>query len=94
MFQTPFSDRIRNEVGIATIAVGEIYEADHVNSIMMAGRADLCAWRGRISPIRPGPCMLPPARIRGFDLAPKPSQPGRDQLHRLKSRPDVMTGKV
>jgi len=43
MYQTPFADRIRNEVGIATIAVGAIYEADHVNSIIAAGRADLCA---------------------------------------------------
>ena len=43
MYQTPFSDRIRNEVGIATIAVGNIFEADHVNSIVAAGRADLCA---------------------------------------------------
>jgi anthraniloyl-CoA monooxygenase len=43
MYQTPFADRIRNEVGIATMAVGGIYEADHVNSIIAAGRADLCA---------------------------------------------------
>lgn len=43
MFQTPFADRIRNEVGIPTIAVGAIFEADHVNSIIGAGRADLCA---------------------------------------------------
>jgi len=43
MYQTPFSDRIRNEAGIATIAVGAISEADHVNSIIAAGRADLCA---------------------------------------------------
>ena len=43
MYQTPFADRIRNEVGIATMAVGAIYEPDHVNSIIMAGRADLCA---------------------------------------------------
>jgi anthraniloyl-CoA monooxygenase len=43
MFQTPFSDRIRNEAGIPTIAVGSIYEADHVNGIVSAGRADLCA---------------------------------------------------
>ncbi|HEY8025267.1 MAG TPA: bifunctional salicylyl-CoA 5-hydroxylase/oxidoreductase [Burkholderiaceae bacterium] len=43
MFQTPFADRIRNEVGIPTIAVGAIYEADHANSIIAAGRADLCA---------------------------------------------------
>ena len=41
MFQTPLSDRIRNEGGIATMAVGNIYEVDHVNSIIAAGRADL-----------------------------------------------------
>ena len=43
LFQTPFSDKIRNEVGIPTIAVGAISEADHANSIISAGRADLCA---------------------------------------------------
>ena len=43
MYQTPFADRIRNEAGIPTIAVGAISEADHVNSIISAGRADLCA---------------------------------------------------
>lgn len=43
LFQTPFSDKIRNEVGIPTMAVGAISEADHANSIIAAGRADLCA---------------------------------------------------
>jgi anthraniloyl-CoA monooxygenase len=43
MFQTPFADRVRNEAGIPTIAVGAIFEADHVNSIIASGRADLCA---------------------------------------------------
>jgi len=43
MFQVPFSDRIRNKVGIPTIAVGNIFEADHVNTIILSGRADLCA---------------------------------------------------
>lgn len=43
LFQTPFSDKIRNEIGIPTIAVGAISEADHANSIISAGRADLCA---------------------------------------------------
>ena len=42
MFQTPFADQIRNEAGIPTMAVGNIYEIDHVNSIIAAGRADLC----------------------------------------------------
>ena len=43
MWQTPFADRIRNEVGIPTVAVGAIFEADHVNMVIAAGRADLCA---------------------------------------------------
>ena len=43
MFQTPFSDRIRNEAQIPTIAVGAITDADQVNSIIASGRADLCA---------------------------------------------------
>ena len=43
MWQTPFSESVRNRAGIATIAVGAISEADHVNSIIAAGRADLCA---------------------------------------------------
>ncbi|GAB3629828.1 salicylyl-CoA 5-hydroxylase [Pandoraea terrae] len=43
MFQTPFADRVRNEANIPTIAVGAIFEADHVNSIIASGRADLCA---------------------------------------------------
>ncbi len=43
MFQTPWSDRIRNEAGIATIAVGNIQSWDHVNTIIVSGRADLCA---------------------------------------------------
>ena len=43
MWQTPFADAVRNEIGIATLAVGNIYEPDHVNSIIAAGRADLCA---------------------------------------------------
>jgi anthraniloyl-CoA monooxygenase len=43
MFQTPFADKIRNEARVATMAVGNIFEADHVNSILAAGRADLVA---------------------------------------------------
>jgi len=43
MWQTPFSDKIRNEVQVSTIAVGAISEADHANSVIAAGRADLCA---------------------------------------------------
>ena len=43
MFQTPFSDKLRNEARLATMAVGNIYEPDHANSILAAGRADLVA---------------------------------------------------
>ena len=43
MWQTPFSDLVRNVVGIPTIAVGNIFEADHANTIIASGRADLCA---------------------------------------------------
>ncbi len=43
LYQTPFSDKIRNEIEVPTVAVGAISEADHANSIIAAGRADLCA---------------------------------------------------
>ncbi len=43
MFQTPFAERIRNEVGIPTIAVGNIQNADQINTILASRRADLCA---------------------------------------------------
>jgi anthraniloyl-CoA monooxygenase len=43
MFQTPFADKIRNEARVSTMAVGNIFEADHANSILVAGRADLVA---------------------------------------------------
>jgi anthraniloyl-CoA monooxygenase len=43
MYQTPFSDQIRNEAGIATMCVGAVTTADQVNTIIAAGRADLVA---------------------------------------------------
>ncbi len=43
MYQTPMSDRIRNEGKVPTVAVGAITDADQVNSIIASGRADLCA---------------------------------------------------
>jgi anthraniloyl-CoA monooxygenase len=43
MYQTPFSDQVRNEARVPTIAVGNITEAAQVNAIISAGRADLCA---------------------------------------------------
>jgi anthraniloyl-CoA monooxygenase len=43
MFQTPFSDKIRNEARLATMAVGNITDPDQANAILLAGRADLVA---------------------------------------------------
>jgi len=88
MFQTPFSDRIRNETGIATMAVGNIYEPDHVNSILMAGRADLCCL-ARPHLADPYWTLHAAAQLgyRG-ETWPKPYLAGRDQLYRVRSRPD------
>src|SRR5437762_1816877 len=89
MFQTPFSDRIRNEIGIATMAVGNIYEPDHVNSILMAGRADLCCL-ARPHLADPYWTLHAAAQLgyRG-ETWPKPYLAGRDQLYRLASRSDA-----
>jgi len=86
MFQTPFSDRIRNEAGIPTIAVGSIYEADHVNSIIAAGRADLCAV-ARPHLANPAWTLLEAARI-GYGGASWPRQyrAGKSQLERNLER--------
>jgi anthraniloyl-CoA monooxygenase len=94
MFQTPFSDRIRNEAGVATLAVGNIYEPDHVNSILMAGRADLvCLARPHLSD--PYWTLHAAAELRYDGVNwPKPYLAGRDQLYRLRSRSEAMTGKV
>jgi anthraniloyl-CoA monooxygenase len=43
MYQVPFADRIRHEVGMPVMAVGAILGPDHVNTVIAAGRADLCA---------------------------------------------------
>lgn len=94
MFQTPFSDRIRNETGMATMAVGNIYDPDHVNSILMAGRADLvCMARPHLAD--PYWTLHAAARLgdRGVSW-PNPYLPGRDQLYRLAERQEQMTGKV
>jgi len=94
MFQTPFSDRIRNETGMATIAVGNIYEPDHVNSILMAGRADLVAL-ARPHLTDPYWTLHAAAALGDRDVAwPSPYFPGRNQLYRLAERAEQMTGKV
>jgi anthraniloyl-CoA monooxygenase len=86
MFQTPFSDRIRNEARIATMAVGNIYEPDHVNSILMAGRADLvCLARPHLA----DPYWTLHAAVALGDEQcpwPLPYLAGRDQIRRLRVR--------
>ena len=86
MFQTPFSDRIRNQARIATMAVGNIYETDHINSILMAGRADLvCLARPHLT----DPYWTLHAAIQLKDTGtewPLPYLAGRDQARRLAQR--------
>lgn len=80
MYQTPFADRVRNEAGIPTIAVGAIFEADHVNGIIASGRADLCAL-ARPHLADPAWTLREAARIGYRDLAwPDPYAAGKRQL--------------
>ncbi|WP_019644721.1 bifunctional salicylyl-CoA 5-hydroxylase/oxidoreductase [Novispirillum itersonii] len=95
MFQTPFADRVRNEAQVATMAVGNIFEPDHLNSILMAGRADLCCLA---RPHLADPYWGLHAAVKlGYEAMPWPRQyrAGRDQAYRLAARgPEQMTGKV
>jgi len=86
MFQTPFSDRIRNSAGLATMAVGNIYEPDHVNSILLAGRADLvCLARPHLAD--PYWTLRAGAEIGDRHAVwPEPYEAGRDQAWRLADR--------
>jgi anthraniloyl-CoA monooxygenase len=92
MFQTPFSDRIRNETGMATMAVGNIYEPDHVNSILLAGRADLvCLARPHLAD--PYWTLHAAVQLGDRDVKwPDPYLNGRDQLYRLADRGGATMG--
>ena len=82
MYQTPFADRIRNEVGICTMAVGAITQADQVNSIIAAGRADLCAI-ARPHLADPAWTLHETASLQSPAVHwPRPYWAGRDQLYR------------
>jgi anthraniloyl-CoA monooxygenase len=80
MYQTPFADRVRQEAGVPTIAVGAISEADHVNSIIAAGRADLCAI-ARPHLANPAWTLTEAAKI-GYQAQPWPRQyqSGKSQM--------------
>jgi anthraniloyl-CoA monooxygenase len=85
MYQTPFADRVRNEAGIATIAVGAITSGDQVNSIIASGRADLCAVaRPHLS--NPAWTLHEAAKLGVHNPSaapwPKPYWAGRDQMLR------------
>jgi anthraniloyl-CoA monooxygenase len=86
MWQTPLADLVRNLGGVPTIAVGNIYEADHVNSIIAAGRADLCAIA---RPHLANPSWtLAQAAAQGYEEQwwPEPYLTAKSQLERAASR--------
>jgi anthraniloyl-CoA monooxygenase len=89
MFQTPFSDRIRNEAAIPTLAVGNIFEPDHVNGIIAAGRADLCCLA---RPHLADPYWTFHAAVEQLVDLPWPDQylAGKEQLERNRRRPAGM----
>lgn len=89
MFQTPFSDRIRHEAGIPTMTVGNISDYDQVNSILMAGRADLvCLARMHLA----DPYWTLHAAVAQGDTStdwPVPYKGGRDLMFRLRERQEA-----
>ncbi len=86
MFQTPFSDKIRNEAKVATMAVGNISEVDHVNSILASGRADLVAL-ARPHLVDPMWTLRAAATQEYRDIAvPPPYLSGMAQLSRFLQR--------
>jgi anthraniloyl-CoA monooxygenase len=86
MWQTPLADMVRNLAGVPTIAVGNIFEADHVNSIIAAGRADLCAL-ARPHLAHPS-WTLAQAAAQGFaeQWWPEPYLSAKSQLERAATR--------
>ena len=99
MFQTPFSDQIRNEAGLATMCVGAITSADQANTIIAAGRADLVAFARphlvdpfftmRAAAWYAAPVHCPPQYLAGKEQIFRNSVRDRQELNdmRLKARP-------
>jgi anthraniloyl-CoA monooxygenase len=91
MFQTPFSDQVRNEARIATMCVGNITSADQANTILAAGRADLVAL-GRPHLVDPFFTMKAAAWYGAKDaFCPPQYLPGKDQIFRnsVRDRQDL-----
>ena len=86
LFQTPFSDKIRNEAKLATMAVGNITDPDQANAILLAGRADLVAL-GRAHLVDPS-WTLRAAAAAGYrdQFVPLPYLNGMSQLARTLQR--------
>ena len=90
MYQTPFADRIRNEVAIGAIAVGAITDADQANSIIAAGRADLCAV-ARPHLADPAWTLHQAAQLESRDVDwPVQYLAGRDQLYRETAKQQAL----
>jgi len=86
MFQTPFSDQVRNEARVATMCVGNITTSDQVNTILAAGRADLVAL-GRPHLIDPGFTLKAAAWYRAEGVfCPPQYLPGKEQIFRNSER--------
>jgi anthraniloyl-CoA monooxygenase len=91
MFQTPFSDQVRNEARVATMCVGNITTADQANTILAAGRADLVAL-GRPHLVDPSFTMRAAAWYGANDtFCPPQYLPGKDQIFRnsVRDRQDL-----
>ncbi|MGV0877005.1 bifunctional salicylyl-CoA 5-hydroxylase/oxidoreductase [Martelella sp. FLE1502] len=91
MFQVPFSDRVRNDIHLPTMVAGNIYEADHVNSILMAGRADLVLLA---RPHLADPYWTLHAAVELGDTEqawPAPYEGGRRQANTLAERAKAMS---
>jgi len=96
MFQTPFSEQVRNEARVATMCVGNITTADQVNTILAAGRADLVAL-GRPHLVDPGFTMKAAAWYGATDAyCPPQYLPGKEQIFRnsVRDRQDFEELKV
>ncbi|MCB8820829.1 bifunctional salicylyl-CoA 5-hydroxylase/oxidoreductase [Microvirga rosea] len=86
MFQTPFSDQVRNEAKVATMCVGNITTADQVNTILAAGRADLVAL-GRPHLVDPFFTMKAAAWYGAGDIhCPPQYLAGKEQIFRNSVR--------
>src|ERR1700743_362211 len=90
MFQTPFSDQVRNEARVATMCVGNITTADQVNTILAAGRADL-AQLGRPHLVDASFTMKAAAWYGAEIACPPHYLPGKEQIFRnsVRAREDI-----